>query len=320
MITARPERFPLAEVFTISRGAKIHADVVTVEITRDGIMGRGEAVPYGRYGETVDGVLSKILHVSQDITRDELQRALPAGAARNAVDCALWDWEAKAAGTRVWALAGMARPGPAITAFTLSLDAPEAMERAARRHADRPVLKIKLGTEDDVARLAAVHRGAPNARIVVDANEGWTAESYGKILPHLVDNAVMLVEQPLPADADAALADLPRPVPICADESVHVAADLPKLRGKYDAVNIKLDKAGGLSEALALRDAARADGFEIMVGCMVASSLGMAPATLLSEGAMVTDLDGPLLLAEDRDNGLKYDTQGVHPPDAALWG
>ncbi|MGB0904348.1 MAG: N-acetyl-D-Glu racemase DgcA, partial [Mangrovicoccus sp.] len=246
--------------------------------------------------------------------------ALPAGAARNAVDCAFWDLEAKQAGKRVWQLAGLAEPGPEITAYTLGLDEPEAMEAAAKDNAYRPLLKIKLGTPDDLPRLEAVRRGAPEPAIIVDANEGWSAEDYAALAPDLLRLGVKLVEQPLPARADDALADLPRPVPICADESCHDRASLPKLKGKYDVINIKLDKTGGLTEALALRDAALAEGYEIMVGCMVGSSLAMAPGVLVGQGARVVDLDGPLLLSEDRDQPLLFDERGVHPSGPDLWG
>ena len=312
--------FRLAEAFTISRGSRTEAKVLTVKITRAGISGWGECVPYARYDETLESVSDEIAALPADITREALQGALPPGAARNAVDCALWDLEAKTAGRRVWEIAGLDAPGPEVTAYTLSLDSPDRMEAAARKHAARPVLKIKLGTPDDMPRLEAVRRGAPEARIIIDANEGWSAEVYSDLAPHLVRLGVALVEQPLPAGEDDALIGMARPVPVCADESCHDRASLPGLKGKYDMVNIKLDKTGGLTEALALRDAARAEGYGIMVGCMVGSSLAMAPAVLLAQGAEVTDLDGPLLLAEDRAAPLIYDAQGVHPPDPALWG
>ncbi len=319
-LTVTRDTFRLAEVFTISRGSRTEAQVLTVTVTRDGIAGRGECVPYARYGETLDSVTDQIAGLPDGIGRAALQEALPPGAARNAVDCALWDWEAKRAGQPVWALAGLGRPGPEITAFTLSLDTPERMQAAAARHAHRPLLKIKLGTPEDMPRLEAVRRGAPAARIIVDANEGWTAEVYADLAPHLLRLGVAMVEQPLPAGADDLLAGIDRPLPVCADESCHDRASLPGLRGKYDMVNIKLDKTGGLTEALALREAARAEGFDVMVGCMVGSSLAMAPAVLVAQGVAVTDLDGPLLLAEDRDPPLHYDAAGVHPADPALWG
>ncbi|MEZ5912671.1 MAG: N-acetyl-D-Glu racemase DgcA [Paracoccaceae bacterium] len=320
VIKVRRDCFPLAEVFTISRGSRTEAQVLTATVTRGGVTGRGECVPYARYGETLDSVAAEIEGLPGDITRAELQGALPAGAARNAVDCALWDLEAKAAGKRVWELAGLPTPGPEITAFTLSLDTPEAMRAAAARHAHRPLLKIKLGTPDDMARLEAVRAGAPSTRIIVDANEGWTADVYCDLAPHLVRLGVALVEQPLPAGDDAMLGEIARPLPVCADEACHDRESLPALRGKYDMVNIKLDKTGGLTEALALKAAALAEGYGLMVGCMVGSSLAMAPAVLVAQGAAVTDLDGPLLLAADRAHPLHYDAAGVHPPGAALWG
>ncbi|WP_368344904.1 N-acetyl-D-Glu racemase DgcA [Pelagovum sp. HNIBRBA483] len=317
-ISVRAETFRLAEVFTISRGSRTAAEVLTVTVNDGKVTGRGECVPYARYDETLESVIVQI--EGFDGAWADLQDALPAGAARNALDCAFWDHAAKREGKRVWELAGLPAPAPEQTAFTLSLDTPEAMEAKARQHAHRPLLKIKLGTADDMARLEAVRRGAPQARIIVDANEGWTADIYADLAPHLVRLGVALVEQPLPAGADDMLAEIARPLPVCADESCHDRASLPALKGKYDVVNIKLDKTGGLTEALALKTDAQAAGFGIMVGCMVGSSLAMAPATLVAQGVMFTDLDGPLLLAEDRDPALVFDAKGVHPPVAALWG
>ncbi|WP_273522991.1 N-acetyl-D-Glu racemase DgcA [Rhodosalinus sediminis] len=314
------EAFALREVFTISRGSRTAAEVLTVRVADAGAAGRGECVPYARYGETLDSVAAQIAALPGGIDRAALAEALPAGAARNAVDCALWDLEAKRAGRRVWEIAGLAAPGPLVTAYTLSLDAPEAMRAKAAANAHRPLLKIKLGTPEDMPRLEAVRAGAPDARLIVDANEGWTAEVYADLAPHLLRLGVEMVEQPLPAGADDALGDMARPLPVCADEACHDRASLPALAGKYDMVNIKLDKTGGLTEALALRDAARAAGYRVMVGCMVGSSLAMAPAVIAAQGAEVVDLDGPLLLAEDRDPPLVYDAEGVHPPEAALWG
>ncbi|MFN7002787.1 MAG: N-acetyl-D-Glu racemase DgcA [Roseinatronobacter sp.] len=320
MLTVTEDRFALAEVFTIARGSRTHADVLRVVVTQDGITGQGECVPYARYDETMASVRAQIEGLAEGVTRADLQQALPAGAARNAVDCALWDWEAKRAGCRVWDLIGAPAPAAVVTAFTLSLDSPEKMEAAARKHAHRPLLKIKLGTPDDMPRLEAVRRGAPETRIIIDANEGWSAEVYAELAPHLLRLGVALVEQPLPAGADDMLAEIARPLPVCADESCHDRASLPGLKGKYDMVNIKLDKTGGLTEALALRDAARTEGYTVMVGCMVGSSLAMAPAVLVAQGAEIVDLDGPLLLAEDRHPPLHYDASGVHPPLSALWG
>ena len=319
-LIVRRESFKLAQVFTISRGSRTEAQVLSVQITRGGVTGYGECVPYARYGETLDSVAEQIAGLPQDIERKALQYALPAGAARNAVDCALWDLEAKKTHRRVWDLAGVPAPGPEVTAYTLSLASPEEMEEQARKNAFRPLLKIKLGTPEDMPRLEAVRRGAPASRIIVDANEGWSAEVYSDLAPHLVRLGVEMVEQPLPAGRDDALLGLERPVPLCADESCHDRNGLEKLRGKYDMINIKLDKTGGLTEALALRRAAEEMGFDIMVGCMIGSSLAMAPATVVARGVKVVDLDAPLLLAEDRDNALHYDADGVHPPVAALWG
>lgn len=320
MIDVTRDVFQLAQVFTISRGSRTQAEVLTARISDGVYQGWGECVPYARYGETLDSVEAQIAGLPEGVTRRDLMDLLPAGAARNAVDCALWDLEAKRAGQRVWELAGLAAPGPEITAYTLSLDTAEAMRAQAQKNAFRPLLKIKLGTPDDMVRLEAVRAGAPDARIIVDANEGWSADVYADLAPHLVRLGVDLVEQPLPAGEDDALIGLERPVPVCADESCHDRASLAGLKGKYDVVNIKLDKTGGLTEALALRAAALAEGYDVMVGCMVGSSLAMAPATLVAQGVAVTDLDGPLLLAEDRDHALTFDDRGVHPPDAALWG
>ncbi|MEL6618747.1 MAG: N-acetyl-D-Glu racemase DgcA [Pseudomonadota bacterium] len=313
--------FALAQVFTIARGSRTEAHVLTAKVTDGDHGGWGECVPYARYGETLDSVAAQIAGLPDPVTRVNLTELLPPGAARNAVDCALWDLEAKRAGKRVWELAGLPAPGPEITAYTLSLGAPAAMQQQAAEHAHRPLLKTKLGGgEEDVARIEAVRAGAPDARIIVDANEGWSPDLYRTLAPVLVRLGVEMVEQPFPAGDDDALLELERVLPVCADESCHDRATLPALKGKYDMVNIKLDKTGGLTEALALRAAARAAGFDVMVGCMVGSSLAMAPAVLLAQGAVVVDLDGPLLLAEDRDSPLLFDAQGVHPPTAALWG
>jgi L-alanine-DL-glutamate epimerase-like enolase superfamily enzyme len=312
--------FKLAQVFTIARGSRTEAQVLTVKLNDGQHVGWGECVPYARYGESLQSVTDEIMGLPDAFSRFDLYDLLPAGAARNAVDCALWDLEAKRAGKSVWELAGLEAPGPEITAYTLSLDTPEAMKAQAALHAFRPLLKIKLGTPDDMPRLEAVRAGAPKSTIIVDANEGWSAEVYADLAPHLVRLGVELVEQPLPAGEDHALLGMQRPVPVCADESCHDRSSLADLKGKYDVVNIKLDKTGGLTEALALRDAAIAQGYEVMVGCMVGSSLAMAPATLVAQGASVVDLDGPLLLAEDRDEPLIFDNAGVHPPLATLWG
>jgi len=312
--------FQLAQVFTISRGSRTEAQVLTVAVSDGGVTGYGECVPYARYGETMESVTALIRGLPADLTREALQGLLPAGAARNAVDCALWDLAAKQAGCRVWDLLDMPAPRPEITAYTLSLATPEKMQAQAAENAHRPLLKIKLGTPDDMARLEAVRRGAPKSRIIVDANEGWTAEVYAELAPHLIGLGVQMVEQPLPSGADHMLGEIARPLPVCADESCHDRASLPALKGKYDMVNVKLDKAGGLTEALALKAQAIAEGYTVMVGCMVGSSLAMAPATILAQGVAFTDLDGPLLLAEDRAEPLKFDKAGVHAPLPGLWG
>lgn len=314
------EVFPLAQVFAISRGSRTQAEVVRVQLSDGEITAQGECVPYVRYGETCDSVVAQLEGVTDPFDHEGLPTALAAGAARNALDCALWDLAAKRAGKRVWELLGLPAPKPQITAFTLSIDTPQRMEAEAARQAFRPLLKTKLGGEGDVARIEAVRKGAPKSRIIVDANEGWTAQSYKELAPVLLRLGVEMVEQPMPAGDDAVLAELDRVLPVCADESCHDRASLPDLVSKYDMINIKLDKTGGLTEALALRDAGLKMGFEIMVGCMVGTSLGMAPATLVAQGAAFTDLDGPLLMAKDRDHGLEYDEQGVHPPTPALWG
>jgi L-alanine-DL-glutamate epimerase-like enolase superfamily enzyme len=320
MITITEDSFRLAQVFTISRGSRTEARVLTVRVTRGGVTGWGECVPYARYGETLDNVRAQIEALDPAINRQALQSALPPGAARNAVDCALWDLEAKLAGQRVWALAGVPAPSPVVTAFTLSLAPAEDMRAAAAANAHRPILKIKLGTPDDMPRLEAVRAGAPRSTLIIDANEGWTPEVYTDLAPHLLRLGVALVEQPLPAGKDDMLREIARPLPVCADESCFDRASLADLKGKYDVVNLKLDKTGGLTEGLLTRDLARAMGLKVMVGCMVGSSLAMAPAVLLAQGADWTDLDGPLLLAEDRPHPLHYDAAGVHPPDANLWG
>ena len=323
-LTVRLESWPLRDAFRISRGAKTEARVIVAEIADDPHSGRGEAVPYPRYDETLEGTRDEIESLRQTIegglTRDGLLEALPPGAARNALDCALWDLEAKQAERPVWALAGLDKPEPCVTAFTLSLDAPENMGRAAARHAHLPLLKLKVTGEGDAARIRAVRENAPDATLIVDANEGWTPPMLDDLLPALAALGVEMVEQPLPAADDAALEGRRLALPVCADESCHTRADLPRLAGLYPMVNIKLDKTGGLTEALALAAAARARGFRIMVGSMVGTSLAMAPAALLAGFADYVDLDGPLLLARDRAPGLRYDGAIMAPPEPALWG
>ena len=323
-LSVRIERWPLANAFTISRGSKTEAVVVAVELADGAHRGRGESVPYARYGETPDGVVAAIEAMRPSLVRGldraALQHAMPAGAARNALDCALWDLEAKRSGRRAYALAGIAPPQPLITAYTISLGAPAAMAQAAERAADRPLLKVKLGGGDDGERIAAVRRAAPKAELIVDANEGWSEDNLVQNLAACAQAGVTLIEQPLPEGSDAALARIKRPIPVCADESVHDRASLAALAGKYDAVNVKLDKTGGLTEALALAAEAERHGFAIMVGCMVATSLAMAPAMLVAQQAGVVDLDGPLLLAKDRPEGLRYVGSRAYPPESALWG
>jgi len=323
-LSVRVERWPIAGAFTISRGAKTQAVVVVAELADGEHRGRGECVPYARYGETVDGVAAAIAAMAEPIAagldRERLQAAMPPGAARNALDCAFWDLAAKRAAQPVHALLGLAAPHPLTTAFTISLATPQTMAQAAAKAADRPLLKIKLGGADDPGRIAAVRRAAPRAELIVDANEGWSAVDLAENLAACAQAGVTLVEQPLPAGRDDALARVARPIPVCADESVHGRASLAALAGKYDAVNIKLDKTGGLTEALAMTMEAERLGFSLMVGCMVATSLAMAPAMLLAQRARVVDLDGALLLARDRPHGLIYDGSRVHPATPALWG
>jgi L-alanine-DL-glutamate epimerase-like enolase superfamily enzyme len=320
-LAVRVERWPIAVPFRISRGAKTEAVVVVAEVREGEDLGRGECVPYARYGETAESVTAAIRSagaaIADGVDRTRLQSLMPPGAARNALDCALWDLESKQAGRRAWELAGLPAPQPATSAYTLSLDTPEAMAKAAGTY---PLLKLKLGAPGDEARLAAVRAARPDATLIVDANEGWRTENVAAMLRACAVAGVALVEQPLPAGDDAALATIPRPVPVCADESVHHRGDLAGLRGKYDAVNIKLDKAGGLTEALALADAAEREGFAIMIGCMVSTSLAIAPALLLAARARFIDLDGPLLLERDRPEGLRYSGTLLYPPTVALWG
>lgn len=318
------ERFPVAGRFTISRGSRTEIRVVTVELAADGVVGRGECVPYARYGETVDSVIEAIQDIAADLRhgldRIALQDRLPAGAARNALDCALWDLEARRTGMPVWRLAGLAAPQPMITAYTLSLGEPDEMRARAAENAHRPLLKVKLGSSGDLPRIRAVREGAPDAVIIVDANEGWSAQEYAALAPEFVRLGVALVEQPFPADADAALAGIDRVLPVCADESCHDSATLARLVGKYDAINIKLDKTGGLTEALRLKAQARAAGFGIMVGCMLGTSLSMAPAQLLAQDAGYVDLDGPLLLARDREGAIRYEGSLMAPASTTFWG
>jgi L-Ala-D/L-Glu epimerase len=320
------ESWPIRGAFRIARGAKTEALVVVATLADGGAIGRGECVPYGRYGESAESVSAEIEslrpEMERGLTREMLQTRMKAGAARNALDCALIDWEAKATGRRAFEILNLPAPGPVATAFTLSVDRPEVMAEAARDAAAKQyrLLKLKLAGGEDLARVEAVRRAAPKARLIVDANESLTPDELRRLAPELAKLGVVLIEQPLKAAEDEALAGLACAVPLCADESCHTRADLERLSGRYSHINIKLDKAGGLTEALALSRAATAMGFGLMVGCMVSTSLAMAPAQLLAVMAAFTDLDGPLLLARDREPALRYEEDLLHPAPAALWG
>ncbi len=324
VLSVTAEIFPIAGTFTISRGSKTEAEVIVCRIEDGGFHGWGECVPYRRYGETVETVLEQIRAIepaiSAGLDRNELLIRMPAGAARNAVDCALWDLEAKITGRTVAERMCRLPLQPLETAFTLSLDTPERMAFAASGNAFRPLLKIKLGTGHDIERMQAITEAAPGSRLIVDANEGWTDANLEENLAAAAAFGVALIEQPLPAGRDQALAQASHAVPICADESVHTFEGLEELVGRYDAINIKLDKTGGLTEATMLKDRARELGFSIMVGCMVGTSLAMAPAVLLAQDADFVDLDGPLLLARDRTPALAYHGSLVSPPSSELWG
>ncbi|EGE57726.1 UNVERIFIED_ORG: L-alanine-DL-glutamate epimerase-like enolase superfamily enzyme [Rhizobium esperanzae] len=316
--------FPIAGTFTIARGAKTQAEVITCALTDEGAEGRGECVPYRRYGETMESVVAQIEAarplIEAGISRHDLLSAMPPGAARNAVDCALWDLEAKQTGQSVASRLGIADPKPLTTAYTISLGEPEVMAAQAREHAGRALLKVKVGTGDDESRIRAVRAAAPEAAIILDANEGWPEPVLERHLNIAAEAGVTLVEQPLPAGRDALLAEIRRPLLVCADESVHHTGDLASLADRYDAINIKLDKSGGLTEALAMKTEAERLGFAIMIGCMVGTSLAMASAVLLAQNADFVDLDGPLLLARDREPGLRYTASLVFPPESSLWG
>lgn len=321
VINARAELWPLKEAFTISRGSKTAAHVVVADVRSGAYTGRGESVPYARYGESVEDVLRAIAQVAPQIAlHSDLATHLPPGAARNALDCAFWDLEAKRSGRGIAELAGVPAIPSAVTAFTLSLSTPETMASKAAAASDKPLLKLKLGGDGDIERMRAVRSARPEARLIVDANEAWREDQLGEFFEAAASSGIEVIEQPLPADADEALRSLRRPVPICADESVHTAADLPRLSGLYDAINVKLDKSGGLTEALRLSEQARRAGFKIMIGSMVGTSLGVAPALLLAAHAQWLDVDGPLLLAKDRGNGLRFDGARVYPPSGTLWG
>lgn len=324
ILSVAEEVWPIAGAFTIARGSKTEARVVVASLT-DGVhTGRGEATPYARYGESVEGVLRDVEAcrdaVETGLSREALQDLLPPGAARNALDCALWDFEAKRLGRPVWRMAGLERPGPVETAYTLSLASAEAMGEAARAAAARPLLKLKIGGPDDLDRVEAVRRGAPHARLIVDANEALSFDALARLAPDFARLGVRCIEQPLKAGEDGVLEGYESPVPLYADESLHTRRELADCARRYGGVNIKLDKTGGLTEALALKAEAQALGLGVMAGCMVATSLAMAPAVLIAQGAAFVDLDGPLLLARDRAPGLSFEGSTLSPPPAALWG
>ena len=319
------EAWPLAGAFRISRGTRRVSDVLMVEVNDGNYVGRGECFPYARYGEDIDSVQKQLNSVRSEIEhgldRQALLNVLAPGAARNAVDCALWDLEAKRAGVRVWDLADLPAPEPVTTVYTLGVDEPAIMGERARENLDRPRLKLKMtGDGADLERVRNIHKNAPNARLVVDANEGWTIEQYLEYAPQFKELGVEMIEQPLPSTDDEQLSGVDRPIPVCADESCHDRATLKSLVGKYDMINIKLDKTGGLTEGLNLRDAALKQGLSIMVGCMIGTSLAMAPGILVAQEAAIVDLDGPLLLAEDRAPGLSFTGSIIHPPETRLWG
>jgi L-Ala-D/L-Glu epimerase len=322
-LDARHERWPLNRPFRISRGVKTAADVVVVEARVGNHVGYGEAVPYARYGESIESVLAQLRAITPvfktGLTRADLQHALPPGAARNAADCALWDLEAKSIGRSVAQLIGAAEPAELVTAVTVSLDTPERMAEAALEIADAPLIKVKVGASSPLEAVAAVRKAAPRAQLIVDPNESWSAELLEEILAPLETLDVALIEQPLPADADDALEAIRSSIPICADESAHVSADLGRVMRRYRAVNIKLDKAGGLTEALAMRRRAEELGLVVMVGCMVSTSLGIAPALHVAANARFVDLDGPWWLLQDRDSAVRFNSGRLAPPRHG-WG
>ncbi len=318
------EEWPDTTPIRISREVTVSARVVVVELVDGSYRGQGECSPYHHFGESVGSVVETLERVRGEVEaglrREELQEMLPAGSARNVLDCALWDLEAKRTGTPVWRLAGAPEPRPLITTLTLSLDTPEAMAAAARRADGFSMLKLKLGADQDLERVAAIHTAVPDVKLVVDVNEGWTPRQLEDYLPRLAAMGVRMIEQPLTAGEDKALAEIDRMIPICADESCLSRESLPSLAGRYDMVNIKLDKTGGLTEALALAREAREADLEVMVGCMPGTSLAMAPATVVGVYARFVDLDTPLFRTRDRDHGLRYENGMVYPPTPELWG
>ena len=319
-INTKVDVFPLKKLFTISRGSRTEAEVVSVKVSKDGFTGYGECVPYKRYNETVKSVIDQITNLNQVNNRYDLEQNLPPGAARNALDCAFWDLEAKLNNTSVADLINL-NISPVITSFTLSLDTSEKMGQEAQLNSHLPILKIKLGGgNEDLERIKSVRKFAPQSDIIVDANEGWSLDEYNYLMPHFVEAKIKMIEQPFPSQYDGELKNINRPIPICADESCHDTSSLEKCIGKYDVINIKLDKTGGLTEALKLKKNAELRNFDIMVGCMVGSSLAMAPAIYVAQNVKWVDLDGPLLLSEDRKNPLKYSNSKIHPPLKDLWG
>jgi L-alanine-DL-glutamate epimerase-like enolase superfamily enzyme len=322
-IEAKEEIWPLREVFRISRGSGTEARVVVVTVNDGKNTGRGESVPISRYSQRIDSVLAQIESIKsvRDLDRDKLQHLLPPSAARNALDCALWDLEAKRSGKRVWEWANIPIVPEVKTSFTISLDAPDKMAAAAKAAVNSPLLKLKLGGDNlDLPRVEAVRAAAREVRLLVDANESWSPSHYRNIVRALNGLGVELIEQPFPANADEVLETLDHPVPVCADESCHTTADLPRLKNRYEMVNVKLDKTGGLTEALRLTENASESGFKLLIGCMVCTSLGIAPARLLASAADWIDLDGALLLARDRDHGLGYENGRIGLPSRQLWG
>ena len=322
-VEAEEETWPLKEPFRISRGSRTEAQVVVVTVSDGAHTGRGECVPIARYNQSTESVLRQVESAKgeKNLNRRTLQQLLPPGAARNALDCALWDLEAKISGKRVWELTNISTVDEVETSFTISLDTTQKMAAAAKASATLPILKLKLGGDSaDIARVEAVREAAPAARLLIDANESWSREHYGQISPALKQLGVEVIEQPFPADSDAVLETLDHLVPVCADESCHTTADLPRLKNRYEMINVKLDKTGGLTEALRLCQRARESGFKLLIGCMACTSLGIAPARLLASTAEYVDLDGPLLLLRDRDNGLNYQKAKVALPRGELWG
>lgn len=326
-IDIRSETWLTKGTFRIARGSRSHVEVITVAITEGDHKGQGECVPYARYGETCADVISTIERVlptlSQNLSREALFTTLPPGAARNAIDCALWDLECKQSSCSVYDIETANSATALMTAYTLTIDTADQMREAAEREAHRPLLKIKLGGEDavhDGSRMKSVRAGAPDARLIVDVNEGWTFDLLKTFAPLAADLGVELIEQPLPADQDADLADYNAPVLLGADESFHAPEDVTALTRKYGALNIKLDKTGGLTQALKTVKVARESGAKIMIGCMVSTSLSMAPALVLARQADYIDLDGPLLLDKDREPGLIYEGSYITVPKTDFWG